>query len=218
MKKVFNLIIVDESGSMESIRKPAFSGINETLQTILIESEKHEMEQRVSLMTFDDGHQTFIYDNVPAERAIPLVWNQYQPLGCTPLYDAIGKGISRINALTTPEDSVLVTIITDGYENASREFTLGMIKNLIEKLKKEHWTFTLIGTNDLDVEGMGDDLSIKAKFSFAKDEEGMRRMWKKERAARRYYNHMNAQGIDFNEDSYFNVDENGEFGDDAQQH
>ena len=66
-KRVFNLIIVDESGSMSIIHKQAFAGMNETLQTVRQMQKKFpDQEQRVSLVTFDTGHTTWHYDNTSA--------------------------------------------------------------------------------------------------------------------------------------------------------
>ena len=124
-KRVHNLIIVDESGSMEVIRKQAFVGMNETLQTVRKMQEKFpDQEQFVTLLTFDTGHTTWHYDNTPASQTKDLDWKAYCPGGGTPLYDAIGKGISKTNAQIEDGDHVLVTIITDGEENSSEEWTL----------------------------------------------------------------------------------------------
>lgn len=113
MKRIFNLLVVDESGNMEIIRKQAFAGINETLETIKAMQEQHkELEQRVTLITFDSSHNKTIYDNTPADKAHKLSWADYSPCGGTPLYDAIGMGISKTNAQTTDGDTVLVTINT----------------------------------------------------------------------------------------------------------
>ena len=137
-KRVHNLIIVDESGSMEVIRKQAFVGMNETLQTVRKMQEKFpDQEQFVTLLTFDTGHTTWHYDNQPAAQTKDLDWKAYSPGGGTPLYDAIGKGISKTNAQIEDGDHVLVTIITDGEENSSEEWTLKMIRTMIEKLKKQ---------------------------------------------------------------------------------
>lgn len=156
MKRVFNLLVVDESGSMEIIRKQALVGINETLETIRKIHKAHsELEQRVTLITFDSTHKKLFYDNVLADDARSLSMRDYRPCGGTPLYDAIGMGIAKINAQAAEGDNVLVTIVTDGEENCSEEYSLRMIKNLIEKLKKQGWTFTFIGTDNLDVETMG---------------------------------------------------------------
>ena len=142
------------------------------------------MEQRITLMTFDSSHKNFIYDNKSAREAEKLSWNQYNPGGCTPLYDAIGLGISKVNALAGKDDEVLVTIITDGEENSSIEYSLEMIKNLIEKLKEQNWVFTLIGTDNLDVESMAQQMSIDDHLSFKEDAAGTREMFAKERDAR----------------------------------
>ena len=183
--RVFNLIIVDESGSMGSIRQQAFSGMNETLQTIKIVAEqKPDMEQHVTLITFDSNHTKFHYDNAEGLNVVPLHERDYQPGGCTPLYDAIGLGISKVNAVTRDGDTVLVTIITDGYENDSREYNLKMVKNLIEKLKKQNWTFTFIGTDDLDVEGMAASMGIYETLSFSRNAEETSKMFKEERCSR----------------------------------
>ena len=84
-------------------------------------------------------------------------------MGATPLYDAIGMGIAKINAVTTKDDNVLVTIITDGYENCSTEYNLRMIKNLIKKL-------------NLDVEAMAMDMGIDNHLQFQEDEAGTKKM------------------------------------------
>ena len=95
-KRVFNLIIVDESGSMSIIRRQAFTGMNETLQTVRQMQQKFpDQEQRVTLVTFDTGHTTWHYDNQPASHTRDLSWKVYCPGGGTPLYDAMGAAISR---------------------------------------------------------------------------------------------------------------------------
>ena len=139
MKRVFNLIIVDESGSMSIIEKQALMGLNETLETVKKMQQLHpDMEQRVTLITFDSSHKRYIFDNVPTSSTHKLTRREYRPGGATPLYDAIGLGISKLNAQTTVDDNVLVTIITDGEENCSEEYNLQMVKTLIEKLKKQN--------------------------------------------------------------------------------
>lgn len=106
-------------------------------------------------------------------------------MGATPLYDAIGMGIAKINAVTTKDDNVLVTIITDGYENCSTEYNLRMIKNLIKKLKEQNWTFTFIGTDNLDVEAMAMDMGIDNHLQFQEDEAGTKKMFARERFNKR---------------------------------
>ena len=188
MKRVFNLLVVDESGSMEIIRKQALVGINETLETIRKMQKAHsELEQRVTLITFDSTHRNMFYDNVPADNVRKLSMRDYRPCGGTPLYDAIGMGIAKINAQAAEGDNVLVTIVTDGEENCSEEYSLRMIKNLIEKLKKQGWTFTFIDTDNLDVEAIAADMGIDNHLSFKEDEEGTKKMFACENRSRARY-------------------------------
>lgn len=189
-KKVMNLIIVDESGSMSVIHDEALAGINETLQTCQMMQQQHpEMEQRVTLITFDSDHFKLHYDNVNASDTVRLTKKEYSPCGATPLYDAIGKGVAKVNAQTEAEDKVLVTIITDGEENCSKEYSLKMVKNLIEKLKQQGWTFTLIGTDNLDVEAMACGMAIDHKLSFCEDGEGTQKMFACDRNSRIRFMH-----------------------------
>ena len=206
-KRVHNLIIVDESGSMSIIRKQAFTGMNETLQTVRQMQKKYQnQEQRVTLLTFDTGHTTWHYDNAPAQRTKDLSWKAYNPSGGTPLYDAIGKGISKVNAQIENGDHVLVTIITDGEENSSEEWTLKMIRTMIEKLKKQHWTFTLIGTTNLDVEAMARSFAINEHLEFQQDEAGTKGMFARERHSRERYNCCVAKDASMPTGSFFDED------------
>ena len=204
MKRVFNLLVVDESGSMSIIQRQALMGINETLTTIQKMQKAHKnLEQRVTLITFDSTHKNLFYDNVPAVKAKALKPADYNPCGGTPLYDAIGMGIAKINAQTTDQDSVLVTIITDGEENSSEEYSLKMIKNLIAKLKKQNWTFTFIGTDDLDVESIAMDMGIDNHLQFSEDEAGTKAMFCRENRARERYNACRAADCELPIGSYF---------------
>lgn len=195
MKRVFNLIIVDESGSMSVIRHEALTGLNETLETVRKTQQLYpDMEQRVTLITFDSSHTRYVFDNQPAHETHKLTERDYRPGGATPLYDAIGQGVSKLNAQVDMGDSVLVTIITDGEENCSREYDLKMVKRLTEKLKEQDWTFTLIGTENLDVEGMAQAMSIDNHLAFCEDAAGTAAMFQTECAARRVYYEDRAAG------------------------
>lgn len=188
-KRVFNLIIVDESGSMSVIRKQAFAGMNETLQTVREMQKKYpDTNQYVTLVTFDSDHTKWHYDNTPAADTKNLDWKAYNPSAATPLYDAMGKAISKVNAQIDEGDNVLVTVITDGEENSSEEWTLKMIRTMIEKLKKQNWTFTLIGTDNLDVETMAKSFAIDEHLEFQQDEAGTKAMFACERRSRERYN------------------------------
>ena len=208
MKRVFNMIIVDESGSMCVIERQALAGINETIETVKKMQQLHpDMEQHISLLTFDSGHKTFKYDNVKADNVNTLSARDYNPRGGTPLYDAIGISIAKLNAQTSEKDNVLVTIITDGEENCSEEYNLHMVKTLISKMKKQGWTFTLIGTDNLDVEGMAGSMNIDNHLAFTQDEEGTRMMFARENRARMRYNESISVGCAMPAGDYFKEEE-----------
>ena len=206
-KRVFNLIIVDESGSMAVIRKHAFAGMNETLQTVRQMQKKYPgTKQYVTLMTFDSECTKWHYDNMPAADTKNLDWKAYNPFGATPLYDAMGKAISKVNAQIEEGDNVLVTVITDGEENSSEEWTLKMIRTMIEKLKKQNWTFTLIGTDNLDVETMAKSFAIDEHLEFQQDEAGTKAMFACERRSRERYNSCIADDTLMPTGSFFKED------------
>ncbi len=208
-KRVHNLIIVDESGSMSIIRKQAFVGMNETLQTVRKMQEKFpDQQQSVTLLTFDTGHTTWHYNNTPAAQTKDLDWKAYCPGGGTPLYDAIGLGVSKLNAQVEDGDHVLVTIITDGEENSSVEWTLKMVRTMIEKLKKQGWTFTLIGTDNLDVETMAQSFAIDEHMEFQQSEAGTRAMFARERSCRERFNLCVAENASMPVGKYFDKEGN----------
>jgi hypothetical protein len=186
--QVYNLIILDKSGSMSSIANAAIAGFNETVGGIRSAQErfKDTQEHFVSLMIFCDCEKTMVYDMVPVEKVKELTSREYRPCCCTPLYDAMGISINALyNAIKDKEDATaMVTIITDGLENASKEYSGKAIKALVERMKDEEgWNFAYIGTNQ-DVRATSASLSIDNHMEFRDDEAGMREAWEKERKAK----------------------------------
>lgn len=158
--RVFNLLVLDESGSMSSIEKQAVDSVNETLQSVRSAQQKYEdQEHFVSFVTFNsDGIKT-VLDRAEALKAEDITSDQFNPACCTPLYDAIGQSVTELKKSVAENDKVLVTIITDGYENASKEYNQASVKALTEKLGKEGWTFAYIGANQ-DAKAVSKSLGI----------------------------------------------------------
>lgn len=173
--QVFNVIILDRSGSMECIRLAAVEGFNETLAGIKKAQEKFVETQNhfVSLVTFCSCETKKVFDMTPVADANPLGMEDYQPCCSTPLYDAMGITLTAIRKhVKEIEDAVVVvTIITDGMENASREYNGKTIKDLVERLRGEGWTFTYMGANQDSVE-VAMSLSIRNSRNFAYTSEG----------------------------------------------
>ena len=167
--QIFNVIILDRSGSMECIRKAAVDGFNETLAGIKKAQEKFAdtQEHYVSLVTFCSCETKHVFDKTPVADAVSLKVEDYQPCCCTPLYDAMGITLTAMRKYVEKiEDSVVVvTIITDGLENASQEYSGKAIKELVERLRGEGWTFTYMGANQNAVE-VASELSIRNSRSF----------------------------------------------------
>ena len=163
--RIFNLIIIDESGSMQSIKKAAIDSVNETIQTIRSAQKKHEdQEHYVSLVTFNDDVKT-VYECVPVDEVKELTAETYQPDCCTALYDAMGISLNALRKKVAEDDKVLVTVVTDGYENASKEYSGKAIKALVDELKGKGWVFAYIGANQ-DVEAVAATISITNVMQF----------------------------------------------------
>lgn len=150
--RIYNLIILDKSGSMDEIRQAAFTGCNEVLSGIKATAEKHAdtQEHFASLMLFDTESMLYILDMVPAAQIQLMKKEEFVPCACTPLLDAIGMALTRLEKEVKKHERAVasVTIITDGYENASQEFTYHQIHLLIGRLKEqEGWNFTFMGAN-----------------------------------------------------------------------
>jgi uncharacterized protein YegL len=187
--QVHNLIILDESGSMESIKNTIIQGFNELVQTIHgVEKQFPEQEHFISFLTFNSMGQKWLHFVDKASKLKKIDNKKYKPDALTPLYDAIGSGIHKLKHFLEGKSdyNVLVTILTDGEENASKEFSGTDIKKMVEELKMENWTFTYIGT-DHDVEKVARSLSINNTLSFEKNDTEIEKMFEIEREARANY-------------------------------
>ena len=180
-KRIFNLIILDASGSMSSIYQQALTGVNETIQTILMAQQTHpKLQQYLTLVSFNAGEDFLhrIYDAVPIENVKNITRNDYVPQGCTALYDAMGDMVSDLQQKVSHEDAVLVTVITDGYENSSCRWSGKQIKSIVQELRQMGWTFNYIGANQ-DVDQVADSIGIHNTLAFDSTSAGTSRMFSK---------------------------------------
>jgi hypothetical protein len=186
---VYNLIILDESGSMETIKNSTISGFNEVVQTIKgIEKQYPEQKHFISLVTFNGlGIKTKL-DKHPVADLAQIDKNTYNPDSMTPLYDAIGLSVLklRMDIAGVENANVLVTILTDGEENASKEFSGLQIKKIIDEQKALGWTFTYIGANQ-DVEKVAATISITNTMNYMANDADVHNMFMKERESRIRY-------------------------------
>jgi hypothetical protein len=209
MNKIHNLIILDESGSMESIKKTVIQGFNEIVQTIKgIELKFPEQEHFISLVSFNSLEHKVLHFIDPAQKLEEINDTSYRPNSGTPLYDAIGFGITKLKQhLADHTDyNVLVTILTDGEENASKEYKGIDIKKMVDELKTHGWTFTYIGAEH-DVESFAANISITNTLVFHKNKEDMDKMFAREAKARNAYSKKIHYKQEVNEGFYDDSDE-----------
>ncbi|MBQ3631524.1 MAG: VWA domain-containing protein [Prevotella sp.] len=186
VKRIINLIILDASGSMDIIYNQALSGVNETIQTIRIGQKDHpELQQFLTLASFNSGkdYLKVKYSTTPIAEVKELTHEDYVACGCTALYDAMGEMISELKRNVTLEDRVLVTVITDGYENSSTHWSGPQIKSLVEELRHEGWTFTYIGANQ-NVEAVAGSMGIRNSMAFEETPMGSKKMFDIDRRCR----------------------------------
>lgn len=187
--QVHHLIILDESGSMESIKSTIIQGFNELVQTIQgFEKQFPEQEHFISFVSFNGLGQKLHQFIEPVSRLKQIDEKTYKPNASTPLFDAMGFSLNKLKqSLEGQSDyNVLVTVLTDGEENASKEFSGNDIKKLVEELKQNRWTFTYIGT-DHDVVKIAHSLSINNTMLFTKNDADIEDMFMKEKIARTKY-------------------------------
>jgi len=186
---VHNMLILDESGSMHSIYHQALTGANETIQSTRAAQEKYpEQDHRFTFVTFNTiapGIKTVI-DDEPVTGVRDLTESDYNPAAGTPLYDAMGQSITALERKVKEGDSVLVTVITDGYENSSREYSGAAVKALVARLREKGWTFVYIGANQDAVE-VAKGLSIDNSLNFDASAEGTRAMFDRHRRSKDIY-------------------------------
>jgi Mg-chelatase subunit ChlD len=186
--KVFNLIILDESGSMDAIKDFIISGFNEVVQTVKGLSEKYpDQEHIISLVTFNGLATNTLLDLQQVDKLEQIDSTKYNPNSTTPLYDAMGSSIARLKNVTNllSDYNVVVTILTDGQENASIEFKSATIKNMVTDLKSKNWVFTYIGANH-DVVEAAKDIAIDNVMSFMANESSIKAMFQKEKKFREF--------------------------------
>ena len=143
------VFILDRSGSMYGLEKDTIGGFN----SMLGKQKNQDGEAFVTTVLFDHEYK-IVHDRLAVNEVPEMTANDYQVRGSTALIDAIGKTIHHISNIhkyarkkDVPANTIFV-IITDGMENASREYTSDMVKKMVEKAKAENgWEFIFLGAN-----------------------------------------------------------------------
>lgn len=160
-KKLDVVFILDKSGSMGGQEKNTISSFNEYLE----KEKKNNYKTFITTVLFSDNYD-ILHNRIEVSKVKKMTEKDYYVGGCTALYDALGNTIQSIKKQDT--DKVLFIIITDGYENASKEYKKEDIKRLIKK--NNDYEFIYIGA-DIDSYAAGNNIGIKSTniANFKKD-------------------------------------------------
>jgi hypothetical protein len=133
------ILILDQSGSMKSLKNEVILSFNEQVDMILkLKKEEPDSIIKLTLCAFNDSVEfKFIAQDV--DHIKKLTEADYQPDCCTALYDAIGASFVKITELSDPGDQVFFAIFTDGLENASKHYRAEDIKFKLDEAEKSGW-------------------------------------------------------------------------------
>jgi uncharacterized protein YegL len=178
--KDFTLIrmLVDRSGSMDRVRQATVTGINE-----FITMQKNAPgDGHIKVVQFDEDERgNFSYETVldkHLSEAATISLDDFTPRGMTPLFDAMARTIDELGAelAALPEEErpnrVVVCIVTDGEENASKTYSrlsggAARVKAMVQhQTTKYNWQFTYVGANQ-DAILVGESIGIAAAASMS---------------------------------------------------
>lgn len=149
-------ILLDRSGSMQSIRNDTIGGVNAFIE----DQQKVPGEAFFSLVQFDTEGYDRMCDEVPLAQAPLLTLSTFRPRSGTPLLDAIGRAIAETGERLSKKTArkVIFVIVTDGAENSSREFTRDQVFKLVSQQREEwKWEFVFLAANQ---DAIGEAMSM----------------------------------------------------------
>ncbi len=138
------VFVIDRSGSMSGLESDTIGGFNGMLK-----KQKAEKGQaNVTTVLFDDRYE-LLHDHLSIDKIGDMDEKQYFTRGCTALLDAVGLTIRKMENIVRhqPDCNVVMIIITDGYENASREYTSKKVKQMVSDKREAGWEFIFLGAN-----------------------------------------------------------------------
>jgi Mg-chelatase subunit ChlD len=144
--KLYAHILLDRSGSMEACRDSTIGAVNEYVNSL---RSNPEISVRLSLSLFDSESLDLVFDRQKPRDIAPLTKETFVPRGMTPLNDSIAKTARAMEASPMREEErVAFVIVTDGLENASREYSREAVRKLLERLQTEkNWLVLYLGAN-----------------------------------------------------------------------
>ena len=158
------ILILDKSGSMSGTESDTAGGFNS-----LIEKQKNELANAWVTTWLFNGQAELLYDRVPIREVMPMTAADIVVGGNTALYDAVGNAIKQTELIQKHlrkedvPDLTMIAIMTDGYENASRQYNNCEIRELIEQKKKDGWEFLFLAAG-IDAREETDRIAISRSY------------------------------------------------------
>jgi len=202
------VVLLDRSGSMESIAGDVIGGYN----AFINEQRANGADAAVTLVQFDSQNaHDLVYDRLPIAEVPSLTAKTFIPRANTPLFDATGRLVATVReqravdsrAAEHQPDVVFVTI-TDGHENDSTEFTLERVRELITKCESEGWTFVYLSA-DLNAYGDARGLGVRGgrARAFKADKGGVDAMFSNLSSSALALREKKRRGLDTRDDDFF---------------
>lgn len=195
--------IVDRSGSMASIQDDVIGGFNRFLE----DQKKVPGKASMTYVQFDDKYE-IVHNGKPIQDVPALTSETYKPRGQTALLDAIGKTMNDVGTRLSkmPEEKrpgkVIAVVLTDGKENASREFTQSMVKQMIEHQRDTYkWEFVFLAANQ-DAFASAQAIGVAHSMNFAPTGTGVRKAYDSySRSVTGYRSSGHIDDVDLKDDS-----------------
>lgn len=183
-------LVLDRSGSMESIRSDVVGGFN----SFLDDQKAVPGDCVLTMVQFDSGGIDTLRRAEPIAQVHPMEQGDFVPRAMTPLYDAVGRTLAEAEARQDGRKN-LVVIVTDGLENASVEWTRQRVREAIQRLEAQGWTFVYLGANqDAYAEGAGIGVSLDNASGYVADSAGVAATWGNVSSSTRRYRGQVASG------------------------
>jgi uncharacterized protein YegL len=198
-KRTLYHFILDSSGSMMADRINTVNMFNRQIATVRSLAIEYPQQTFLTGLTVFNDRIDHILLETPVSRLRELRLDRYVPDGFTALYDAIGETTERIKErfggqIETGEMSVVVIILTDGHENASRRYDVSIIGQMIRELEaSENWTFTILGA-DFDITAVSKDLNFRDRTSFNYSKQDFKKMEEDIEDSIRHYAMLKSRG------------------------
>ena len=170
-KRTLYHFILDSSGSMCADRVNTVNLFNKQVATVRTLAISYPEQTFLTGLTIFNDRIDHLFQETPVHKLIELSHDRYRPQGYTALYDAIGESVNGImkrfgTVIQNGEMSVVVIILTDGHENASRKYDQRMIAAMIDELQAtDGWTFTILGA-DFDITQVSDGMNFDRQYAF----------------------------------------------------